>query len=630
MKWSLIIIIGIILALVGGLLFFKMGSSQILNNLIVQKINSIPLMNQLTIGDASKIPIWSVQFTGNESILYSLESLDNNQICIMPNDKDLKDIQVQPQNFGSDNETVAQDDILSSSITYKYPTTLKQYTGITENSKSLVTSKDLLKDRQADGSICYTLDPKKDAYYIGESTIIIIKINNAEHLDENRVFIENIYPLVNSRDYIYASIPDKHYVRVTFESNLTSENDITIYARSNSSANVQVYEKDSDILLADFGAIKDDGMYKIFLTNLKASQDTFDLKVSGGSIDFDYIVDPNSWQRDKNINASLPGLGSNSAPNIFYKDSTWYMIAGGYYGLFYGFNWTGSAWQKDWLINASLPDIGSYSVPNIFYKDSTWYIIAGANDGTFYGFNWTGSAWQTDNLIKTDLPDIGSNSAPNIFYKDSTWYMIAGEYKGVFYGFNWTGSAWQRDKNINASLPDIGSNSAPNIFYKDSTWYMIAGEYYGLFYGFNWTGSPDITSPTYSNAQTNNTIAGQSTNFSLYVSDDNPLYTNGQYVFSTNNTGTWMNDSPVNFTTFSTVSQWANITKTLNSTGGIFVSYRWYLNDSAGNNNNTGVYNVTITGAQPSNCWSCNSATHTLYIPNGCVYYIPSGSGGYC
>jgi parallel beta-helix repeat protein len=345
-----------------------------------------------------------------------------------------------------------------------------------------------------------------------------------------------------------------------------------------------------------------------------------------------------AWQRDWLINASLFDLGDYTAPNVFYKDSTWYMIAGENLGFFYGFNWTGSAWQRDKNINASLPDIGTAASPSIFYMGGTWYIIAGASDGTFYGFNWTGSAWQRDWLINASLPDIGDSSIPNTFYKDGTWYMIAGEYNGVFYGFNWTGSAWQGDKNINASLPDIGSNSAPNIFYKGSTWYIIAGASDGTFYGFNWTGSPDITSPTYSNAQTNNTIAGQSTNFSLYVSDDNPLYTNGQYVFSTNNTGTWMNDSPVNFTTFSTVSQWANVTKTLNSTGSLLVSYRWYLNDSAGNNNNTGIYNVTTTGGadtipptynstQTNNTEMDNATNFSLYVndetalnPNG--YYI--------
>ena len=107
--------------------------------------------------------------------------------------------------------------------------------------------------------------------------------------------------------------------------------------------------------------------------------------------------------------------------------------------------------------------------------------------------------------------------------------------------------------------------------------------------------SPPVDNPpTYSLNQTNNTIAGASTLFSILYDDDTALHPNGQYIFSTNNTGTWTNDSAVNFTA---TPNWANVTKTLNSTSGISIGYRWYADDNAGNINNTGIFTLTTTSS---------------------------------
>ena len=47
------------------------------------------------------------------------------------------------------------------------------------------------------------------------------------------------------------------------------------------------------------------------------------------------------------------------------------------------------------------------------------------------------------------------------------------------------------------------------------------------------------------------------------------------YIFSWNNSGPWVNDSPVTFT-----SSWSNITKTLNSSFPVSVGWYLYANDS--------------------------------------------------
>ncbi|MDP3026577.1 MAG: hypothetical protein Q8N63_02625, partial [Nanoarchaeota archaeon] len=78
--------------------------------------------------------------------------------------------------------------------------------------------------------------------HLSNQTYELILIAKAEHLDGNRTFINNIYSEVYQQDNVWSEpIYNDEYVRVTFEQNLTSSNDITIYARaSNCSANNSV------------------------------------------------------------------------------------------------------------------------------------------------------------------------------------------------------------------------------------------------------------------------------------------------------------------------------------------------------------------------------------------------------
>ena len=59
----------------------------------------------------------------------------------------------------------------------------------------------------------------------------MIEITKAEHLDENRAFVDDVYDYVKVQDDNWTLIPSGDYLRVTFEENLTAERDITIYAR---------------------------------------------------------------------------------------------------------------------------------------------------------------------------------------------------------------------------------------------------------------------------------------------------------------------------------------------------------------------------------------------------------------
>ncbi|MCX8159074.1 MAG: hypothetical protein N3D20_02180, partial [Candidatus Pacearchaeota archaeon] len=132
--------------------------------------------------------------------------------------------------------------------------------------------------------------------HLSNQTFEIILITKAEHLDNNRTFIEDVYDSVKEKDGIWKEIPTGHYLRVTFAKPLVNGNDITIYARSNySNVSIRVYEKDKNNSVGDFGIVGNENWYKIYLSNLTSEQDTFDLLVYGTgneSIEFDYVVDP--------------------------------------------------------------------------------------------------------------------------------------------------------------------------------------------------------------------------------------------------------------------------------------------------------------------------------------------------
>ena len=134
--------------------------------------------------------------------------------------------------------------------------------------------------------------------HLSNQTFEIILITKAEHLDENRTFVEDVYPAVKERDGNYSLIPAGDYLRITFEKNLTQGKDITIYARTNETENnvsVEVYEINGTEKIMTFEDIysHNDFEYKLYLTEFNGSQDTFDLLVLGGDVEFDYVVDPN-------------------------------------------------------------------------------------------------------------------------------------------------------------------------------------------------------------------------------------------------------------------------------------------------------------------------------------------------
>ncbi|MBU3940952.1 MAG: hypothetical protein KKH88_03445, partial [Nanoarchaeota archaeon] len=134
----------------------------------------------------------------------------------------------------------------------------------------------------------WTSDSSDDTYEL------IIEITKAEHLDENRDFISDIYEEIYEQDNVWSeAINDGEYVRVTFEQELDSSRDITIYPRVISGTPIiEVYEIDGSEVIVEFNVVNSNQYNKVFLTSLEGAQDSFDLKIVGGIVEFDHIIDP--------------------------------------------------------------------------------------------------------------------------------------------------------------------------------------------------------------------------------------------------------------------------------------------------------------------------------------------------
>ncbi|MEM3453433.1 MAG: hypothetical protein QW835_07420, partial [Candidatus Hadarchaeum sp.] len=133
----------------------------------------------------------------------------------------------------------------------------------------------------------------------GEDWVEIL-IEKAVHLDENRNFVSDISEAVKTKEGVWSEpIYENEWVRVTFLKELNPRNDITIYARNTQGLNtwVEVYYHDTTEKITEFPIIRGEGYYKVYLTNMKGSNDTFDLKIVNSDmetayLEFDHIVDP--------------------------------------------------------------------------------------------------------------------------------------------------------------------------------------------------------------------------------------------------------------------------------------------------------------------------------------------------
>jgi hypothetical protein len=102
----------------------------------------------------------------------------------------------------------------------------------------------------------------------------------------------------------------------------------------------------------------------------------------------------------------------------------------------------------------------------------------------------------------------------------------------------------------------------------------------------------DTTAPISSSLSAIPAKAGSYCNFTSIWTDETGLASDGGYIFETNNTGVWTNDT---WTSFITNPNTVSVFKTLNTTAGTIVGYRWLANDTSNNWGDSGIQTLTTT-----------------------------------
>lgn len=399
--------------------------------------------------------------------------------------------------------------------------------------------------------------------HLSEQTFEIILIEKAEHFSSNGEFVSDIYEQVKELDNIWSeTINENEYVRVTFETPLDSTKDITIYPRIISgNPSIVVYEKKGSNPIAEFSNLTSNEYNKVFLINLQESQSTFDLKVIGGSLEIDHIIDP---QTIYNVNSSKRAV------------------------------WGQPTSRNRWIAgtNSTASQYANMATENNVYASVS---PTSNNDYPFYRFNFT---------INEAVATISS------LYIKFTGYDNAAE-AGTIYIWRFANSTWMPIGTTPSSNGNVTRNITSDFnSYIDADKQMVIlveGNQYDIspsadylyidYIGVTVQYSSDLISPTYKQISVNNTIPEEVAKFSINVTDNIALHPQGGYIFSTNNSGSWVNDS---FVSFAITPSWANVTKTLISTAETFVGYMWYFNDTQGNTNSTPIYILTTSSYPPS------------------------------
>ena len=123
----------------------------------------------------------------------------------------------------------------------------------------------------------------------------------------------------------------------------------------------------------------------------------------------------------------------------------------------------------------------------------------------------------------------------------------------------------------------------------------------------NWN---PATPPLVSNISTASTTIGSTATFSVLWSDNQSL-SGGGYIFSTNNTGRWVNAS---WTPFNSNPNWSNASLTLTSKDGAIVGFIEYANNSLNLWGNSGI--DAITTKAPSSTPTATSKATPTPIPS--------------
>ncbi len=381
----------------------------------------------------------------------------------------------------------------------------------------------------------------------------IIKITKANHLDSNRERISNIYPEVRELDNLWSEeILNGEYVRVTFQIPLDNTKDITIYPRVvNGTPRIEIYEFNQSELIAEFTNINSNQYNKVFLTNLIGTQDTFDLKILDGAIEFNHILDPPETFYARTLTSTLTDCTVNENLSTTAGSTNTQVEL------------TGSetrCWDSELLTEDR--DAG-------FWETNVWTRFTG------------GGGSSADMNISIQIVDSTGSLVDNI---GSCLVIGVGSTENLC---NITSVAAKTltNERIRLKVQRVGGTKDLRVRYNGAigggynTRLMVPGVPAG------------DTFPQWFDNSTNSTDAGTLIEHRVRWTDTTAL---SGYIFSFDNgTGTLINDSFVEMTG---LANWSNVTKFVNQTIGTIIQWRVYANDSANQLNSTDIFSYETTG----------------------------------
>jgi hypothetical protein len=263
-------------------------------------------------------------------------------------------------------------------------------------------------------------------------------------------------------------------------------------------------------------------------------------------------------------------------------------------GYIFGTNNTGSWVNQTWTVLGSNP---AWANVTETLNETGGFVISyrwWANDTSN---NWGDSGIQ--NLTTTDHTD------PTVNHIAAS-SVIAGA--SCQFSGNWTDETGLSGYIFSTNNTGTWTNETWAAFSTNPSWanatktLNITG---GLVIGYRWFANDtsnnwgdsgiqsltttDHTNPTVSEISASSVIGSSSCELAANWTDETGL---SGYIFSTNNTGSWVNET---WNAFSTNPSWANVTKTLNATGGLVIGYRWFANDTSDNWGDSGIQTLTTT-----------------------------------
>ncbi|MGA2130484.1 MAG: hypothetical protein ABSG05_02630 [Candidatus Pacearchaeota archaeon] len=261
------------------------------------------------------------------------------------------------------------------------------------------------------------------------------------------------------------TISSEDYVKVTFQQKLTSTSGITIYPRIISgNPIIEIYDKNGTNKIAQFSNIVSNQPNEVFLTNLQDSQDTFDLRVSGGSLQLNYIVDPLAIDGITG-NFTTTGASVNSTLSTTQANDVIIVFAGGANA---NINRVSSISDGSLLSWTKRDPVNFLSTGYI----EEWYAIAaspltndkinvtwnGTGSNTFIAYGISGANTAAPFDTNTSIPSNGSTATTalttNINSSNANDIIIGGSIAAR------TSSSTCRTFTVGASYTEIGTNQS--------------------------------------------------------------------------------------------------------------------------------------------------------------------------